>query len=80
MGGGEGNNFHDVTQPAINHVNHEYFIQAEEILWDYAPSGKNQINGEDLSPDNIYIGKYDGTVGKQVLKTVICRIHRHYLL
>lgn len=28
-----------------------YYIAAVELDWDYAPSGRNEIKGEDFSPD-----------------------------
>ena len=32
--------------PAARHVTRTYYIAADEVAWDYAPSGINEISGE----------------------------------
>src|SRR5262245_7333832 len=32
-----------------------YFIAADEVTWDYAPSGKNQVSGEPFNPFEIFV-------------------------
>ncbi|XP_028650392.1 ceruloplasmin [Erpetoichthys calabaricus] len=39
-------------QAKINGVERRYFIAAEEVLWDYGPTGKNLFTGDPLTVDS----------------------------
>ncbi|KAK3515604.1 hypothetical protein QTP70_024835 [Hemibagrus guttatus] len=53
------------------HVRH-YYIAAEEILWDYAPSGKNLLTGTQLDEENSdseeFFSTNDGKLGGKYWK------------
>ena len=40
---------------ALGGKTREYFIAAEEKLWDYAPSGMDNFNGGSLTDENGYV-------------------------
>ncbi len=49
----------------------EYFIAAEELAWNYAPSGKNLITGEDFTDDeNVFVGSGPDRVGSTYVKAL----------
>ncbi|MCH8846547.1 MAG: multicopper oxidase domain-containing protein [Proteobacteria bacterium] len=50
---------------------HTYYIAADEIQWDYAPTGKNQITGRAFSEDeNVFVATADDRIGKVYIKSV----------
>lgn len=47
-----------------------YYIAADEVAWDYAPSGINQISGEDFDDDaNVFVANGTDRIGKIYLKS-----------
>lgn len=47
-----------------------YYIAADEVEWDYAPSGLNQITGEDFDDEaNVFVQNGDDRIGKVYLKS-----------
>lgn len=54
-----------------------YYLQAEEILWDYAPMGYNAISGQPFSEDDeVFVGAGGPFVGSKYLK-VRTTLHMH---
>ena len=52
-------------------VNHTYFIAADEVKWDYAPKGQNQIMGRAFNDDeNVFVARADDRIGKVYIKAV----------
>lgn len=48
-----------------------YYIAAEEVIWDYAPSGKNLITGEDFTAQELaFIGNSEIFIGPRYKKTI----------
>ena len=48
---------------------HTYFIAADEVEWDYAPSGMNQITGQPFDDvANVFVQRGDERVGKVYVK------------
>ncbi len=48
-----------------------YFIAADEVEWDYAPSGKNLITNNDFTEDqNVFVGNTDTTIGSKYKKAI----------
>jgi hypothetical protein len=48
----------EIKQPLIG-VNRTYYVAIDEVLWDYAPSGRDQVHGTTLeqSPARFYTMK-----------------------
>ncbi len=48
-----------------------YYIAADEVAWDYAPSGINQISGEPFGEDeNVFVASGRDRIGKVYLKAL----------
>jgi manganese oxidase len=48
-----------------------YFISADEVVWDYAPTGENGITGQPFDDvANIYVQRGPARIGSQYLKCV----------
>ncbi len=48
-----------------------YFVAADEVVWDYAPTGINQITGQPFDDvANVFVGNADDRIGKQYIKAV----------
>jgi manganese oxidase len=48
-----------------------YYVAAEEIEWDYAPTGKNVITGEDFTAEeNVFVEAGPDRIGRVYTKTV----------
>jgi len=46
-----------------------YFVSADEVVWDYAPAGRNQIKGRPFGGDeNVFVGHGPGRIGSRYLK------------
>jgi len=46
-----------------------YYIAADEVVWDYVPSGKNQITGQPFDPvERRFVEASPGAVGRNSLK------------
>ncbi|CAL8364755.1 unnamed protein product [Lota lota] len=62
------------ASPVRTGVVREYYVAAEEVTWDYGPSGLDQINMINLtnsqSPSEVYFGRTAGRIGGQYLKAV----------
>ncbi len=59
------------TFKAENSVTLSYYIAADEVLWDYAPLGQNQIMGRDFNEDeNVFVAASADRIGKVYIKSV----------
>ena len=48
-----------------------YFIAADPVDWDYAPSGKNLITGQDFTDDeNVFVGRDEHRIGHVYSKSL----------
>src|SRR5215204_7397547 len=48
-----------------------YYIAADEVDWDYAPSGKNQITGEPFGEEeNVFVRQGEHRIGKTYRKAL----------
>jgi len=48
-----------------------YFIAADEVAWDYAPSGKNRLTGEEFGEDeNVFVGRAPDRIGRVYTKSL----------
>lgn len=48
-----------------------YYIAADEVEWDYAPSGQNRIMGRAFNEDErVFVASTDTTIGKTYIKSV----------
>lgn len=46
-----------------------YFISADPVVWDYAPTGRNQIEDRRFSADeNVFVGSGPDRIGSRYLK------------
>jgi len=49
----------------------EYFIAADEVAWNYAPSGMNMITGEPFTDDeNVFVGNGPDRIGSEYIKAL----------
>jgi hypothetical protein len=49
-----------------------YYIAADEVEWDYAPSGENQITGEPFDEDaKVFVERGEDRIGKVYLKALL---------
>jgi len=60
----------DVTQASSK--TRTYYIAADEVDWDYAPSGKNQITGEPFGEEeeNVFVRQGEHRIGKTYRKAL----------
>ena len=57
--------------PAAQHVTRTYYIAADEVAWDYAPSGINEISGEPFGEqENVFVEQGPDRIGKVYLKAL----------
>jgi FtsP/CotA-like multicopper oxidase with cupredoxin domain len=50
-------------------VTREYFISADEVVWDYAPLGRNEITGKPFGArEDVFVAHGPGRVGSRYLK------------
>lgn len=50
---------------------HTYYVAADEVQWDYAPTGKNQIMGRVFNEDeNVFVANADDRIGKVYIKSI----------
>lgn len=57
--------------PAPTGTVRTYYIAAEEVMWDYAPTGMDQITGEPFDDDaKVFVDRSDARIGKVYLKAV----------
>ncbi|PCJ32642.1 MAG: copper oxidase [Gammaproteobacteria bacterium] len=48
-----------------------YYIAADEIEWDYAPTGQNKIMGRDFNEDeNVFVKQQNNRIGKTYIKSI----------
>lgn len=48
-----------------------YFVQAEEVAWDYVPQGKDACTGEAFGPDAlVFVEQTNATIGSKYTKAV----------
>ena len=46
-----------------------YYVEADEVVWDYAPTGKNQITGFDFDETaNVFVQSGPGRIGSKYVK------------
>lgn len=56
--------------PAGKGQTRTYYIAADEVQWDYAPSGVNQITGEDFDDEaNVFVANGPDRIGQIYLKS-----------
>ncbi|HSJ85615.1 MAG TPA: multicopper oxidase domain-containing protein [Anaerolineales bacterium] len=56
--------------PKASGTTRTYYIAADEVEWDYAPSGINQITGEEFDDDaNVFVANAADRIGKVYLKS-----------
>jgi FtsP/CotA-like multicopper oxidase with cupredoxin domain len=57
--------------PAAGHVTRTYYIAADEVAWDYAPSGINRITGAPFGEqENVFVERGPDRIGKVYLKAL----------
>ncbi len=57
--------------PELTGTTRTYFIAADEVAWDYAPTGKNQITGEAFQmPENLYAESAKDRIGRIYKKAI----------
>jgi len=57
--------------PASSGRERTYFLQAEEVDWDFAPSGKNQITGQPFGDqENTFVQNGPDRIGKVYIKAL----------
>ena len=65
-----------VSRGAASSRNRTYYIAADEVVWDYAPSGTNQITGQPFdATERPFVEAQPHSVGKVTLKAV----YREYI-
>src|SRR4051794_36931644 len=48
-----------------------YYIAADEVNWDYAPTGRNQITGKPFTDDeNVFVGNGPNRIGSKYKKAL----------
>src|SRR6187455_3888655 len=48
-----------------------YYIAADEVQWDYAPTGSNQVTGEPFDDAaNVFVQQGDDRIGKVYIKAL----------
>nr|XP_057943945.1 ferroxidase HEPHL1 isoform X2 [Doryrhamphus excisus] len=64
----------DVSSTAVSGVVRNYYVAAEEVLWDYAPSQRDLIRNVSLtapdSPSETFFGQDGGRIGGRYLKVL----------
>lgn len=64
----------DTSPTAKTGVIRNYYLAAEEVLWDYAPSGRDLINNVSLteadSSSEVFFGRDGGRIGGQYQKVI----------
>jgi FtsP/CotA-like multicopper oxidase with cupredoxin domain len=59
------------TVPASQGQTHTYYLAADEVAWDYAPSGRNQITGQPFGEvANTYVQRGPERIGRVYRKAV----------
>jgi FtsP/CotA-like multicopper oxidase with cupredoxin domain len=59
-----------VAAPALKGQTRTYYIAADEVQWDYAPSGMNQITGEAFDDEaNVFVQNGADRIGSVYLKS-----------
>jgi len=59
------------SQTGTSSRTHTYYIAADVVVWDYAPSGTNQITGEAFDPlANVWVGSGPDRIGKVYKKAL----------
>ncbi len=59
------------TVPTPTTQTHTYYIAIDEVNWDYAPSGINQISGEPFgAAENIFVQQTTNRIGKVYIKAL----------
>ncbi|KAI8330583.1 Cupredoxin [Chlamydoabsidia padenii] len=59
----------EIQQP-LTGINRTYYVAIDEVLWDYAPSGRDQVHDTsfDQSPARFYLAKSSTSIGTQYYK------------
>src|SRR6266498_103821 len=59
-----------IAAPALKGQTRTYYIAADEVQWDYAPSGLNQITGEAFNDEaNVFVQNGTDRIGSVYLKS-----------
>jgi len=60
-----------VQRPAFSATPTTYYIAADEVAWDYAPTGSNQITGEPFGEqENVFVASGPQRIGRVYLKSL----------
>jgi len=63
----------DVT--SVPNQTRTYFIAADKVVWDYAPTGSNQITGQPFGDtENVFVANGPGRIGSKYIK---CLYHAY---
>jgi FtsP/CotA-like multicopper oxidase with cupredoxin domain len=66
-GGQDGENIGQVSQA----LQRNYFIAADEVIWDYAPTGINQITGQPFGEqENVFVQQGPDRIGRRYIKAL----------
>lgn len=58
----------DLTMPAVQRV---YYIAAEEVEWNYVPTGINQVTGAALgNTENVFLQNDTNRIGNKNIKAI----------
>jgi FtsP/CotA-like multicopper oxidase with cupredoxin domain len=56
---------------ASSKVTRTYYVAADKVAWDYAPSGKNEITGEAFGDaENVFVGSGPDRIGRTYFKAL----------
>ena len=56
---------------AVGKVTRTYYVAADKVAWDYAPSGENQITGEEFGEaENVFVGSGPDRIGRTYYKAL----------
>uniref|UniRef100_A0A665XD06 ferroxidase n=1 Tax=Echeneis naucrates TaxID=173247 RepID=A0A665XD06_ECHNA len=60
----------EASTAARDGVLRNYYLAAEKVLWNYAPSGNDLINNVSLTDAKVFFGRDDGRIGGQYWKVI----------
>jgi hypothetical protein len=50
-------------------VTRHYFVSSDPVVWDYAPTGRNQITGDPFgATEDVFVGKAADRIGSRYVK------------
>ncbi len=70
-GCGAGDGTEDDVGLASQALQRNYFIAADEVVWDYAPTGINQVTGQPFGePENVFVAQGPDRIGRRYVKAL----------